>query len=203
MIINALEKTVNIKLVYYGPALSGKTTSLKALFKHFGKLKDVISIENTVNRTLFFDYGTITFQNEQWKLKIHVYSTTGQDFYIVTRPTTLKAIDGVIFVADSQKRAFDRNLTSWNELYSYFEDIIKKLPIIICFNKQDLPDKFNSMNFMAAIGVKKYDNMDISYTIALNGEGILSSFENALRLIFQDLTNSELLANEGSYYLNS
>jgi len=203
MIINALEKTVNIKLVYYGPALSGKTTSLKALFKHFGKLKDVISIENTVNRTLFFDYGTITFQNEQWKLKIHVYSTTGQDFYIVTRPTTLRAIDGVIFVADSQKRAFDRNLTSWNELSSYFEDIIKKLPIIICFNKQDLPDKFNSMNFMAVIGVKKYDNMDISYTIALNGEGILSSFENALRLIFQDLTNSELLANEGSYYLNS
>ena len=63
--------------------------------------------------------------------------------------------------------------------------------------------KFNSMNFMSAIAVKKYNNVDISYSIALNGEGILSSFENVLRLIFQDLTNSELLANEGSYYLNS
>ncbi len=94
MIIDALEKTIQIKIVYYGPALSGKTTSLLALFNHFGKQKDVKSIESTVQRTLFFDYGTISFQNEKWKLKLHIYSTTGQDFYVVTRPITLQAIDG-------------------------------------------------------------------------------------------------------------
>ena len=88
MIIDSGSKTVNIKIVYYGPALSGKTTSLKALFNHFGKLDEVISIDNSVNRTLFFDYGTIIFQNQHWN-----YSTTGQDFYIITRPTTLKGID--------------------------------------------------------------------------------------------------------------
>ena len=100
MIINALEKSVNIKVVYYGPALSGKTTSLKSLFNHFGKIHEVESIENSVNRTLFFDYGTLVFQNKEWELKIHVYSTTGQDFYIITRPVTLQSIDVIIFVAD-------------------------------------------------------------------------------------------------------
>jgi len=49
MIINALENTINIKIVYFGHALSGKTTSIKSLFNHFGKLDELISIENTLN----------------------------------------------------------------------------------------------------------------------------------------------------------
>ena len=175
MIINALEKSVNIKVVYYGPALSGKTTSLKSLFNHFGKIHEVESIENSVNRTLFFDYGTLVFQNEEWELKIHVYSTTGQDFYIVTRPTTLKAMDGIIFVADSQKSAYERNIISWNELTAYYKDSIESLPLMLCFNKQDLPEKFNSMVFINEININEYENADINYTIAVNGEGIIPS----------------------------
>ena len=202
MIIDSLNKTVNIKIVYYGPALSGKTTSLKSLFNHFGKLEDVISIENSVNRTLFFDYGTIIFQNEHWNLKLHIYSTTGQDFYIITRPTTLKAIDGVMFIADSNEAAYERNLVSWNELQSYFKDILRNLPIVICFNKQDIPNKFESMRFMEEINYTECKNIDVKYTIALNGEGILTSFESMLKLIFQDLTRSEMVTSGNTYSLN-
>ena len=199
MIINALDKTVNIKIAYYGPALSGKTTSLKALFNHFGKIDDVISIDNSVNRTLFFDYGTIVFQNQYWNLKIHLYSTTGQDFYMITRPTTLKGIDGVIFVADSQESAYERNIISWNELQSYFKDT-QNLPIMICFNKQDLPNKFQSMRFMEHVNHQEHKNIDVKYTIALNGEEILASFENMLKLIFRDITNSEIIMQGGSTF---
>jgi GTPase SAR1 family protein len=188
--------------VYYGPALSGKTTSLKSLFNHFGKLEDVISIENSVERTLFFDYGTIIFQNEHWNLKIHIYSTTGQDFYIVTRPTTLKAIDGVLFIADSNEAAYERNLISWNELQSYFKDVLRDLPIVLCFNKQDIPNKFESMRFIEKINYNEYKNIAVEYTIALNGEGILTSFENMLKLIFQDITRSEMVASGSTYSLN-
>ena len=81
MIIDFLVKTIQLKVVYYGTAMSGKTTSIKSLFDHFGKKEEISSIESTVRRTLFFDYGTITFQNQEWKLKIHIYTTTGQDFY--------------------------------------------------------------------------------------------------------------------------
>ncbi|MCJ7647702.1 MAG: hypothetical protein MUP85_03725, partial [Candidatus Lokiarchaeota archaeon] len=79
------------------------------MFNHFGKQDELCSIESTVRRTLFFDYGIISFQNEEWMLKLNLYSCTGQDFYIVTRPITLRGVDGVIFVADSQISAFDRN----------------------------------------------------------------------------------------------
>lgn len=194
MIIDHLDRVLALKVVYYGPALSGKTTSLKALFNHFGKKDKVFSIESTRKRTLFFDYGTVLFQNELWKIKVHIYSTTGQDFYLVTRPITLRAVDGIIFVADSQKIVFERNLISWNELEKYFQDSLLSLPKIIAFNKQDLPEKFNPEDFLDEIGYKNYENIDTEYTIALNGEGILASFENILRLIFKGYYENQLIS---------
>lgn len=188
MIIDRLDKTIQIKIVYFGPALSGKTTTLKALFTCFGKENKLKSIENSIGRTLFFDYGTIKFQNSQWKLKIHIYSTTGQDFYIVTRPITLRGIDGIVFVADSQKFVYGRNLTSWNELRSYFGDNFKEIPVMLCFNKQDLADKFRSEKFLDEINFYNFKNIHTKNTIALEGYGILESFEEILDLIFKTKT---------------
>lgn len=185
MIIDYYDKTISIKVVYFGPALSGKTTSIKALFSHFGKKDELKSIESTINRTLFFDYGTITFQDQEWALKIHIYTTTGQDFYFVTRAITLRAVDGILFVIDSQQEVYERNLISWNELITYFRDTIDDLPIIISFNKQDLPNKFNSAKFLKGINYHKYKNIDSGFTIAITGEGILNCFEDVLRLILR------------------
>ncbi|MHA2184326.1 MAG: gliding-motility protein MglA, partial [Promethearchaeota archaeon] len=84
MIVNHVDKTISIKIVYFGPAFSGKTTTIKALFSIFGRSEEICSIESTVNRTLYFDYGTVTFENQEWKLKLHIYTTTGQDFYLIT-----------------------------------------------------------------------------------------------------------------------
>ena len=193
MIIDHCDKTISIKIVYFGAALSGKTTSIKALFSHFGKEEQLTSIENTVNRTLFFDYGTVTFQNQEWILKIHIYTTTGQDFYLVTRPITLRAVDGIIFVIDSQQKVYDRNLISWNELNSYFKESLKDIPIIMAFNKQDLPDKFSSTQFLREINYSKYRNVDSRYTIALNGEGILTCFEDIISLILNKYYEHKLL----------
>ena len=194
MIVDALDKTIQIKIVYFGPAMSGKTTSLKALFNHFGKKREVVSVESTVGRTLFFDYGLINFQNDNWKLKIHIYSTTGQDFYIVTRPVTLKAVDGLIFVADSQKNAYERNVISWGELNSYFSETLVKMPKVIAMNKQDLPDKFSITTFLKKINFEILSPYSkVTKTIALNGEGILESFEQVLSLIFKELYGSQML----------
>ncbi len=194
MIIDQLTRSIQLKICYFGPALSGKTTSIKALFNHFGKKDRVLSIESSVRRTLFFDYGTISFQNQQWNLKIHIYSTTGQDFYIITRPATLQGIDGIIFVADSQQEVYHRNLTSWNELCNYFEDIIINLPKVIAFNKQDLPDKFSPAVFLENINYFKFKNIDFKQTIAVNGEGILDSFEEILSLVFKNLYKGQIIS---------
>ncbi|MHA1986756.1 MAG: GTP-binding protein [Promethearchaeota archaeon] len=193
MIIDHVDKTISIKIVYFGPALSGKTTSIKTLFSHFGKEEKILSIESTVNRTLFFDYGVVSFQNQDWTLKISVYTTTGQNFYLITRPITLKAVDGIIFVTDSQKKVYERNLVSWNELKSYFQDSLQDLPIIVAFNKQDLPDKFNSTEFLKKIGFYTFKNINATYTVAINGEGVLECFENILQLALKKYYDHKLI----------
>lgn len=194
MIIDHLAKTISIKIVYFGPAMSGKTTSIKALFSEFGKEEEVCSIESTIERTLFFDYGTVTFQNQEWKLKIHIYTTTGQDFYFVTRPITLRAVDGVIFVIDSHEDVYDRNLISWNELIGYFKESIDNLPIIIAFNKQDLEDKFNSIDFLKEIRYQKYKKIDTRFTSAIKGEGIIECFENILKQVLKKYYDQKLVS---------
>ena len=187
MIINHESKIINLKIVYFGPAMSGKTTTVKWLFGHFGKKDEIESIDSTVGRTLFFDYGKIAFKEQDWILNLHVYSTTGQDFYAVTRPITLKATDGIIFVLDSQRSAYERNLYSWRELESYYQESLLNLPKIIAFNKQDVLNKFTTKEFLDAIDYEKYDNIDIKHTIAPNGEGVLDSFEGILQLILNKL----------------
>lgn len=194
MIIDHVDKTINIKIVYFGPALSGKTTSIKTLFSHFGKEEKILSIESTVNRTLFFDYGVVSFQNQDWILKISIYTTTGQNFYLITRPITLKAVDGIIFVTDSQKNVYERNLISWNELKSYFRDSLQDLPIIVAFNKQDLPQKFISTKFLKEIGFSTFKKINARYTIAINGEGVLECFEDILQLVLKKYYDHKLIS---------
>ena len=194
MIIDHVDKTISIKIVYFGPALSGKTTSIKTLFAHFGKEDKILSIESTVNRTLFFDYGTISFQNQDWILKISVYTTTGQNFYLITRPITLKAVDGIIFVLDSQEEVYERNMISWRELVSYFGDSLDDLPILVAFNKQDLPNKFPPTKFLKQIDFHQYQNIDSRYTIAVSGEGVLECFEDILRLVLKKYYDHKLIS---------
>ena len=194
MIIDHLSQTLQLKICYFGPALSGKTTTLKSLFNHFGKEDRVLSIDSSIRRTLFFDYGTITFENKQWLLKLHIYSTTGQDFYIITRPITLRAIDGIIFVADLQNSAYYRNLTSWNELCKYFEEDFKKIPKILAFNKQDLEDKFNTSEFLKNINSFKYNDLKTKKTSALYGEGVVESFEQLLELVLKKIYKSQMIS---------
>jgi hypothetical protein len=196
MIIDHVDKTISLKIVYFGPALSGKTTSIKALFSLFGKDKEICSIESSVERTLFFDYGIVTFQNEEWRLKIHIYTTTGQDFYLITRLTTLRAVDGIIFLLDSHIDAYERNLISWKELFSYFNESIEATPILITFNKQDLELelKFNPEDFLNEISFQKYKNIKSRYTSAINGEGVLECFEDILRLVLKKYFKQKLIS---------
>lgn len=77
-----------------------------------GKKKKILSTESTVISTLFFNYGTKSFQNQNWILKVSVYTIPGQNFYLITRPITLKVVDSIIFVLDSQIDVYERNMIS-------------------------------------------------------------------------------------------
>ncbi len=189
MIFDYENKTILLKIVYYGPAMSGKTTSIKFLFSHFGMVKQLESIESTIGRTLFFDFGVLIFKGASWDTKFLLYSATGQDFYASTRPATLKGVDGIIFVVDSQKRYLERNLNSWDELKRYFGDVIYKIPIVISLNKSDLDIKENidENEYYRYFGLNDYKMISLNKTSALNGIGILESFQNIVQFIFPQL----------------
>ena len=189
MIFDYENKTILLKIVYYGPAMSGKTTSIKFLFTHFGRVKQLESIESTIGRTLFFDFGALIFKGASWDTKFLLYSATGQDFYASTRPATLKGVDGIIFVVDSQKRYLERNLNSWDELKRYFGDVIYKIPIVISLNKSDLDitEKIDENEYYHYFGLNDYKMISLNKTSALNGMGILESFQNIVQFIFPRL----------------
>ena len=189
LIFDYENKLIQIKIVYYGPAMSGKTTSLKYLFSYFGKINDLDSIESSVGRTLFFDFGVLQFKGSQWGIKFLLYTATGQDFYASTRPATLIGVDGIIFVVDSQKEYLDHNLRSWNELKTLFGLEFYNIPVVISLNKYDLREMKESelVDFKSSIDYKKFKNLSVKKTVATKGEGVLDSFNQLIKFVFPQL----------------
>ncbi len=190
MIYDFENETLQVKIVYYGPAMSGKTTSVKFLFSCFNKENALKSIDSTVGRTLFFDFGVLKFKGAIWDLKFLVYSATGQDFYSSTRPSTLNGVDGIIFVVDSQKECLEHNLRSWKELKTLFGLEFYTIPIVISLNKYDLHEmhKLHETDFMTHISYSKFKQLALTKTAAINGEGVIDSFSQLISFIFPQLT---------------
>jgi len=189
MIFNYDNKTLQVKIVYYGPAMSGKTTSIKSLFSYFNKEHTVKSIDSSVGRTLFFDFGVLHFEGAEWGLKFLIYSATGQDFYASTRPATLNGVDGLIFVVDSQIECLEHNRRSWNELKTLFGSNFYNIPIVISLNKCDIFEKQNleKDDFLSHIDYHRFRHISLKKTIAINGQGVLDSFNELVRFIFPQL----------------
>lgn len=197
MIYDYENKTLQIKIVYYGPAMSGKTTSIKHLFAFFNRADTLNSIDSTVGRTLFFDFGVLQFEGAEWSLKFLIYSATGQDFYASTRPATLNGVDGIIFVVDSRVQCLQHNIRSWKELKTMFREDFYNLPIVISLNKSDFEEKQNiiSHEFLKRINLNLFKHLSVKKTIAIEGKGILDSFNRIITFIFPQLTLKMSITN--------
>ncbi len=183
MLIDYENKTIQVKIVYYGPAMSGKTTTLRTLFRKFGREAELKSIETTTGRTLFFDFGTLKLTGNDWIVKFLLYTATGQDFYASTRPATLYGVDGIVFVFDSQNQFFKYNENSWKELYNYFENEFFEIPIIICLNKWDLDNTLDENVVKQKFELDKHKKVKIEKTIAKDGQGIYETFLDMVKFL--------------------
>ncbi len=188
MIFNFENKTLQVKIVYYGPAMSGKTTSIKSLFAYFNREHTLKSIDSSVGRTLLFDFGVLQFKGTEWGVKFLIYSATGQDFYASTRPATLNGVDGIIFIVDSQIEYLQHNIRSWNELKILFGSTIYNIPVVISLNKCDLINikKLEGKEFLSHIDYNKFKHLSLKKTVALNGRGVLDSFNQVIKFIFPE-----------------
>ena len=137
-------RQIKVKIVYYGPALGGKTTCLQ----HIHRITDpqrrtrLYSLNTASDRTLFFDLLSLNLGRIRgYRLAIQLYTVPGQVQYNATRRTVLAGADGVVFVADSQRDQQDANLQSFANLKENLEANgidPQSQPLVLQYNKRDL-----------------------------------------------------------------
>src|SRR5574337_210938 len=144
-IVNPLSREISAKVVYYGPGMSGKTTSLRHVYGAVREQSrgELISLSTEGDRTLFFDFLPVKIEHVRGlKIRLQLYTVPGQVFYDATRKLVLNGADGVVFVADSQPTARDSNLESMDNLRTNLGELgieLDRFPLVVQYNKRDLP----------------------------------------------------------------
>jgi signal recognition particle receptor subunit beta len=188
--IDFQRREVAIKLVYYGPALSGKTTNLQQLHQRIdpstrGRL---LALDTKDDRTLFFDLLPIVFKSQSGlTIKVKLFTVPGQVIHNSTRRLVLQGADGVAFIADSRVAEVQHN----NESYANLKANLKEngfdpaeTPIVIQFNKRDLPG-IRSDGDLAKIAARGKE--PIYRASAIHGKGIVETFFGLVRLTWDRL----------------
>jgi mutual gliding-motility protein MglA len=188
--INYSSREINCKIVYYGPGLCGKTTNLQFVYNKTspdakGKM---ISLATETERTLFFDFLPLSMgEIHGFKTRFHLYTVPGQVFYDASRKLILKGVDGVVFVADSQVERMEANLESLDNLRENLEDHgfdLDKLPYVLQYNKQDLP---NAVPVNELREVLNTSNVPDYAACAVNGDGVFSTLKAVAKLVLLEL----------------
>ena len=141
--VDFAERQVTLKLVYYGPPHSGKTSNLRALHGAVDKLNRgrLMTLDTRDDRTLFFDLLPVFFRASGFSFQIKVYTVPGQPVHEATRKVVLANADAVAFVADSQPDQREPNRRSWDNLTANLEALrLSHVPVIVQYNKRDLPE---------------------------------------------------------------
>ena len=193
--INYASREINCKIVYYGPGLCGKTTNLQFIYDKTnpsakGKL---ISLATETDRTLFFDFLPLELGNVRgFKTRFHLYTVLGQVFYDASRKLILKGVDGVIFVADSQRERMDANIESLQNLDANLKMQgyeLQGIPYVLQLNKRDLPSALPVEEMKQALGAKEEPVLK-AIAKSQNGVGVFDTLKAVAKLVLQDLTKS-------------
>jgi signal recognition particle receptor subunit beta len=188
--VNPLTRELLVKLVYYGPGLGGKTTSLQRIHavspsETRGQL---VSLATPVDRTLYFDFLPLRIGPvRDHHVRLQLFTVPGQVYFNATRKLVLTGADGVVFVADSQRERHDANLESLENLASNLEEqdrSLAEIPLVFQYNKRDLPaaQEIETLDeALNAIGAKAIP------TCATKGEGVLETLDALVQEVLEDL----------------
>ena len=190
-LFNYATKEITLKIVYYGPGLSGKTTNIQYLHSALnaeskGKL---LSLSTESDRTLFFDFLPIELGKiKEFSVRFQLYTVPGQVRYNATRKVVLKGADAVVFVADSQRDMREQNIESLeNMLENLTSNNINpdEISVVLQYNKRDLTniltiDELNS-------DINKNNAFNIIEAEAITGKGVEDTFRLITRLVLKDI----------------
>jgi signal recognition particle receptor subunit beta len=178
------------KVVYYGPGLCGKTTNLHYIYGHTTNESrgEMVSLETETDRTLFFDLLPIDVGSiAGFNTRIQLYTVPGQVFYNTTRKLVLKGVDGIVFVADSQKPMLQANVDSFRNLEENINEMglsLDTLPIVLQFNKRDLPEILSVAEMNAALNRGNWPHVEAS---AFTGMGVFETLKEISRVTLLSL----------------
>ena len=189
--IDFRERQLTLKLVYYGPPLSGKTTNLAFLHSRVeaGNRGRLMSLDTRDDRTLFFDLLPIFFQTSKLSFRVKVYTVPGQPLHEATRRVVLGGVDGVAFIADSQRTQIRANNASYSDLQRNLETVSldsDEVPVVVQYNKRDLDDVVSEQEISALRADGRGEPTVMA--CALNGNGV---FETFFRLVDATWTRLE------------
>jgi len=189
--INYASREINCKVVYYGTGLGGKTTNLEHVYSRVspetkGKM---ISLATETERTLFFDFLPIDLgEIRGFKTRFHLYTVPGQVYYNASRKLILKNVDGIVFVADSQRERAEANIEAMHNLYENLESYgydLAEIPFVIQYNKRDLQNAMPVEELRAQLnpnGVPDFEG------IAIEGKGVFETLTRVSKLVVKSLS---------------
>jgi len=188
--VNPLQKEVNLKIVYAGPGLSGKTTNIQYVFENTqsqskGKLL-ALSTEN--ERTLFFDFLPLAVGEVRgYKTRFHLFSIPGQTFYEISQQFLLKGVDGIVFVVDSRPERMEANVEALQIIKRNLERQgydYARIPTVFQYNKRDSEDA-------TPIDVleKTFNPMGLPFfeAIANRGVGVMETLLSISQTVIREL----------------
>lgn len=190
MQLDFVNRELTIKLVYYGPALSGKTTNLQALHKAAepGSSGRLMTLETRDDRTLFFDLLPLTFRNQgSLAVRLKVFTVPGQVIHASTRRLVVQGADGIAFIADSRNAETQHNAESFIDLKENLKQhglTLKQMPVVIQFNKRDLPEVRSDAEIAE---LASHGREPVYLAVAMRGQGVVESFVGLLHLTWSAL----------------
>src|SRR5438876_565018 len=189
-IINYASREIQFKIVYYGPALCGKTTNLSYIHQRINPLNrgDLVSLATATERTLFFDFLPLNaVVIKGFKTKFQLYTVPGQVIYNATRQLVLRSVDGIVFVADSQWDKMEENIESFKNLAENLQRqnlSLDTMPYILQYNKRDMPNPA-PVHYLEFILNNRKVRVPSFPAVATSGEGVFATLNAISRLLLQ------------------
>ncbi len=189
-IINYANKEIQFKVVYYGPALCGKTTNLAHIHSRVEEKNkgELVSLATAADRTLFFDFLPLNaVVIKGFKTKFQLYTVPGQVIYNATRQLVLRSVDGVVFVADSQWDKMEENVESFKNLQDNLARQgmgLDQIPYVIQYNKRDMPN-VAPVHYLEYLLNNRGRRVNSFVATATNGQGVFATLNAISRLLLQ------------------
>ncbi len=193
-VINYATREIICKIVYYGPALGGKTTNLQMIHNMVAKESrgELVSLATEQDRTLYFDFLPLDIGDVRGlRTKFQLYTVPGQVYYNATRKLVLRGADAVVFIADSSREKLEENRSSLQNLRDNLTEHgmnLDKIPWVVQYNKRDLPDSMPVEELDQELGLQDVERLEACAAI---GEGVKETLKRISSIVVTNLRSED------------